>query len=1304
MILRIVSSGFVSSTLAKIQSIPPRVPQLSSHLLTLLLQEAQASIRSLFSLFAVIQITQSELHRIQATLASLSQSDCPQCGHLHALLHCLLFAVILDPPLFNNSVSPASDLPLSTFLSSTTESTESTLAFALALAILGNGDNSACVATVASGLSRHELHHIQDTITYLSYVGLPPPTRSYCLSLCYRVLILFITTYVLRSCPLTSLKSLRDHYTSAAMAVSMDVLPDGVETLIDTLCQLLPLLENPLQNSPIHSLLLFFLDRLSVQPFYFDCTLQLLTSIALLSPQAAADVHSLLLSYNSPMISWTLLLTSLQQTLRQLLQSHSPLCPDDVTGLTAILKLLAAVLQDPFSRQSLFEDTRFDFLSLCLQLLSQSLPVELIGALCDVLARCAEDKARARAIWSHLESNCISFGNGVMFGASGNNLSIRNFRQLYQSKEKPSHHYPFTIPFIHLLTTLLSTLPADSLFQSDAFLPLLDFVAQDILLDTDSCPSSSDNDRWLLLSHAFEFLALAILPFINQSSLLWGKTCMHALLLELTAPSPLLDSILSVQQMSLPPYPTSPSSQGIRAVVQAITLSSRLLSELLQLPPLSSSQEPVSLAQHLLAKPQTTIRLCLRVTQASQPSLQSVTMETLRLIASQVSPAAFVSFFSSFPEELALIRTACLQILHRAIIQKEENSDVHTCAHCLLRLLSQQANVSSSLTSLLLDLPATLHSRGVFRSTLLDELCVLIASPSVLLDHIHLAVHAFHLFDQLCTASVTNGNMLIQSLVGSHVIQSVVSLIPYFVELLDTHAITEEESMMQIMHSIICLATTCIFSLHSSQQIPPLKQILTSFLIPDLSTSTTLPQKSSNFEAPLVLLLSSLRRFALLDTDKISPNSGVPEIKTIHESVKSLLCLVQVTLIDAGDAWRDIPDVSSTVREVVLSLFQLVGQLLPPSLLRPAVSDTCTALMKLLPTFVGLEPGTIHNMLSCVLTCILNDPTQQSSEARSHQYLMLLCLLLELKKVGSLISILTPVQTAVPALLEGLTCDLAGNDVMLHATATRLLRLFATEDTNGAVTHLLLSETNLVSGLLQGIVQMDLVLIESPETTRQQFEIATQNLSLLSVMVTTTEGAMMALDLSLFGWINHCPLIHAIRENGASVLNLLQREDAKHVLRVILKWFLQIMLSVEITVRAIRSVQVELSSFVLAIAPLTPFLFRNRESEELLSLEVLGLFLGALVVLSSQPERFVEMMNGYEDVLKTEVVSLLNYVSKQEEVCNDIQKAVKRGKSLKKQSNRTGLYRILVENGMLFMSKMGWKIGDEYLRAFGVKS
>ena len=362
---------------------------------------------------------------------------------------------------------------------------------------------------------------------------------------------------------------------------------------------------------------------------------------------------------------------------------------------------------------------------------------------------------------------------------------------------------------------------------------------------------------------------------------------MHALLLELTAPSPLLDSILSVQQMSLPPYPTSSSSQGIRAVVQAITLSSRLLSELLQLPPLSSSQEPVSLAQHLLAKPQTTIRLCLRVTQASQPSLQSVTMETLRLIASQVSPAAFVSFFSSFPEELALIRTACLQILHRAIIQKEENSDVHTCAHCLLRLLSQQANVSSSLTSLLLDLPATLHSRGVFRSTLLDELCMLITSPSVLLDHIHLAVHAFHLFDQLCTASVTNGNMLIQSLVGSHVIQSVVSLIPYFVELLDTHAITEEESMMQIMHSIICLATTCIFSLHSSQQIPPLKQILTSFLIPDLSTSASLPQKSSNFEAPLVLLLSSLRRFALLDTDKISPNSGVPEIKTIHESVKS---------------------------------------------------------------------------------------------------------------------------------------------------------------------------------------------------------------------------------------------------------------------------------------------------------------------------------------------------------------------------------------------------------------------------------
>ena len=155
-------------------------------------------------------------------------------------------------------------------------------------------------------------------------------------------------------------------------------------------------------------------------------------------------------------------------------------------------------------------------------------------------------------------------------------------------------------------------------------------------------------------------------------------------------------------------------------------------------------------------------------------------------------------------------------------------------------------------------------------------------------------------------------------------------------------------------------------------------------------------------------------------------------------------------------------------------------------------------------------------------------------------------------------------------------------------------------------------------------------------------------------------------------------------------------------LRGVLRLVLQVILSVEATVRPIRSIQSELTAFVLAVAPLTPFLFQVSE-EDTMALEVLGLFLGTLVVLANQPERLVEMMIGYEGVLKTEVVRLLNSVSKKERVCKCIQKSMRGMKTDEMKSKKMRLYKVLVENGMLFMSKMGWKIGDEYLRAFGVR-
>ena len=93
-----------------------------------------------------------------------------------------------------------------------------------------------------------------------------------------------------------------------------------------------------------------------------------------------------------------------------------------------------------------------------------------------------------------------------------------------------------------------------------------------------------------------------------------------------------------------------------------------------------------------------------------------------------------------------------------------------------------------------------------------------------------------------------------------------------------------------------------------------------------------------------------------------------------------------------------------------------------------------------------------------------------------------------------------------------------------------------------------------------------------------------------------------------------------------------------------------------------------------------------------------------LQVVANNREKTLEMLNGYENVLKNEVVSLLNYVSKLERVCRSINANVKKGVEFSDSKQKEVLYLVIVENGMLFMSKMGWKIGDEYLRAFGVKN
>ena len=1400
MLERVLSSDYVSSIFRAITQLPSQFARQSPSTMIWLFREIQTAIQSLFSLFAVAQITREQLRSLQSSLHSLETAGCVQCGHVYALLHCLLFATLLDQPLLDSALhprdKPVSLLPLLTDLM---RGEPSTLSFALGLALLREDSSSSCVLAVSAGLNGHELRRIQSSIVALSFVDLPPPMRSQCLTFCYRILIVFIERYVLVSCPLASLKSLQEQYSHLTVAPPSSAFPDGVETLIDVLCTLLPLLDAPLQNAPIDSLLLFLLDRLAVQPCFFDCTLRLLTAIAELSPQSAAAAHHLLLSYDSPMISWQLLLSSLQQAMHHILQPRAaPLCPDDVSGIASILQLMAALLQDPQTRLAVLQEDGFNLLALSLKLLPQKLPLALLGALCRVLARCAEDPAGTRAIWSHLETFCTAYGaaNRSTGAALGAARSLASLRAAFQNEETSLRDHPLSAPFLELLRTVLEKLPFAQLQRSQGLFALLEFVVQDVLLGCQPQAFREESEYWRMLASALHILRLCVHRLAETPDLATDAgSCIGALVAELVVPSPLLRRVLYIQGTDLPLFPTTQLAEGSREVANAIAAASLLLLELLKLPSslldaLQHAQTATirssswrsegsatamdasrgsairSFAQQLLAEPSTTIHLLMQLCYASQPTLQCVTLEILSLLAAQISPVAFVSFFGAFGEELALLRTACKQIWTRALqLSARGESDAMLCARFLLQMLSQQASASPSLTSLLLDLPSLLYPHGFIHDSFLARLCSFLTTPSLVQQHAQLAVDVLHLLEQLASPAHQTGKTLLQSLAASDVASKLLAMLPFLLEQAQSHA-ADDELALQAVCSICRLLSTLLFAFHNENRPELVREVLLYFAVSLQSVADAFPNPGSLVSTPIEHLLSALRGFALteipmgfipeewvarcetsvstfgcsvrcLDLSKLQSlaeeasqhsASQLPMVQKVMETARQanaiaqrsalekqtfhcVLSLLQIAFIDCQAFWNgllpsSLPFSAESLPSVVIhSLFSFLAQSTPSNLLRPEACEVAIVFLRLVASQqFSIDAPQRHQLLENVLSCILNDPLRQTESARSAQYLLLLQLLLYLKKSSpqlSLRELFTPTQLALPALLELLAHDMQVRNAALHSAAAALLRLFIAEDVTESITHYLLSQTSLLSTLLQIISQLDLSYLENPASTHESLDIVTQSLSLLAVLVRSTEGAMTALDFYLFECFNHCPLIQSLRENGTS-LSLLQTDKVRPALQDILKLFLQIILSVEATVRPIRSVQSELTAFILAIAPLTSFLFRIRK-EHLMDLEVLGLFLGALVVLANQPERLVEMMNGYEGVLKTEVVRLLNYVSKKEKVCRYIQNSMRGMETAKLHSEKKRLYKVLVENGMLFMSKMGWKIGDEYLRAFGVK-
>lgn len=279
------------------------------------------------------------------------------------------------------------------------------------------------------------------------------------------------------------------------------------------------------------------------------------------------------------------------------------------------------------------------------------------------------------------------------------------------------------------------------------------------------------------------------------------------------------------------------------------------------------------------------------------------------------------------------------------------------------------------------------------------------------------------------------------------------------------------------------------------------------------------------------------------------------------------------------------------------------------------------------------------------------------------------------------------IENLLPSLLSKLVNDLS------NQTATLLLQAIVSFDSTSAVAQYLISQTDLVMKLLQTIQSIDISLLSSPESLK-----TTQLLlSLMVIMADQTPVAMHFLQMSIFASINHNSLFTAIKEDRNALLLTTLNSEQKDSLRILLIQMIQIAIVLKKSVKSIRSIQVELVSFIVTLLPFVSFIFKDKEGSHGLVLELIALYIGLLVIVADSPQRFIQAMNGYENVIRTEIVGLVNVISKKEEICNSI------NKHIKDNNDSLSPYLMIVENSMLFLSKMGWKIGDEYLRAFGVK-
>ena len=565
-----------------------------------------------------------------------------------------------------------------------------------------------------------EIHHLMQAIQTVSYISQSSELQADCYHYFFQFIEYCIQFYL--SYPSCFYCETFIHEQLKERQIQYEEIGDGVETFLECIEMILSHVPSSSSISPLlFQLIIVLIQSISQQPLLFNSTVQYIAQVASVNQVYQQEVYSILQASPSPYISLQGFYTSLDAFFKQIpsLSTNSQFNKDDIKGIEAIFSILTSLIKGNSNlREEIMNHFHSQLLSYIIQLLPYSQPPSFFAACFSLLQSLAESPAYAMSIWNELNRSVI-INNTSHYNNNTNHITS-GLELLFTSIELEQKNFQATNCFVSFFLTLLQNCDFSTIAATPIFIPYLSYLLHTVFIGCYYHPPHSY--KYSILTNCIKIMQICI-----ESTLKTKTTCTMALIAELLSSSQLVNVLLSIQTLTIHPYPLTSSSQGFESNEMMLTLnlaSSELILALLSIstqfieenhiaiavPGITQTVQPF--AQQLVLNPSLFMKVLLRVENTHFIELQRVTLQIFFRVIQQLSTPTLLSFFDNYMSEVEMIHGMIQSIFIRAILHHDHNKE-YTCCLDIVKIIIELVNHSSSFLFYLLQL---YHSNSIVYS------------------------------------------------------------------------------------------------------------------------------------------------------------------------------------------------------------------------------------------------------------------------------------------------------------------------------------------------------------------------------------------------------------------------------------------------------------------------------------------------------------------------------------------------------------------------------------------------------------